>query len=81
MRDFTHSPSVPFLAIQSADALDRMHNRLLSEVGHHNRRAALWESGVEPNVELMLAEAELMAESLSRAAHLLRHVAQREVSA
>jgi hypothetical protein len=80
MRDFAHSPSVPFLASTAAQRLDQMHDRLLSEVRSHKRRTALWEGSTEPCVQLLLAEAELMAQSLNQAAHLLRHISEKEAA-
>lgn len=76
MRHFTNSPSIPFLAETSAQKLDQMRDRLLSEVKHHGEQIGCWPGGVEPSVELMMAEAEIMAKSLDRASLLLRQVAE-----
>jgi hypothetical protein len=73
MRDFiTPAPGVPFLTQTTAQNLDQMHDRLLSEVRSHERRAVHWKDGNEPNVELSMDEARMMADRLTKASHLLR---------
>jgi hypothetical protein len=73
MRDFSNpAPGVPFLTGSAAQSLDQMHDRLLYEADFHERSGANCLKGAEPNVELTIEEARIMAGNLTRAAHLLR---------
>ncbi|KIN78798.1 hypothetical protein [Sulfitobacter mediterraneus] len=77
MRDFANiAPSIPFLANASASGLDQIHDRFLSEVKFLERNSIQRGGYPEPNVQLTIDEARIMAANLNRAAHLLRKVAE-----
>ena len=69
-------PGVHYLATSSAEHLDRLHDRLQSELQHHLRRTPILQDGPEPCVELSLDEARITIANLSKIAHLLRMVAE-----